>query len=99
MAIKNKKEQPRSKASNSKKESNNNLPLAVVGIGASAGGLDAISELLKGIPQDTGMAFVIIQHLEPKYKSKLPEIVSRLTPLPVNSVKNRMRVQSYCYQQ
>lgn len=46
-------------------------PLCVVGIGASAGGLEAISEMLSKVPDSTGMAFVVIQHLSPDYKSML----------------------------
>ena len=46
------------------------LPL-VVGVGASAGGLEAFTELLSHLPDDTGMAFVLIQHLDPKHESHL----------------------------
>ncbi len=46
----------------------------VVGVGASAGGLDAISQLLKGLPDDSGMSFVIIQHLDPTHKSAGPNM-------------------------
>jgi two-component system, chemotaxis family, CheB/CheR fusion protein len=59
------------------------LPSRVVGIGASAGGLEAFSELLRYLPAKTGMAFVFIQHLEPKQWSRLPEILSRITTMPV----------------
>ena len=48
-------------------------PLGVVGIGASAGGLAALSTLLGGIPENTGLAFVIIQHLDPNWPSHLPD--------------------------
>jgi two-component system CheB/CheR fusion protein len=44
-------------------------PTRVVGIGASAGGLEAVSELLRYLPSNTGMAFVFIQHLEPRQKA------------------------------
>jgi PAS domain S-box-containing protein len=47
-------------------------PFPVVGIGASAGGLSAYSKLLKELPVDTGMAFVLVQHLDPKHASMLP---------------------------
>lgn len=59
-----------------------------VGIGASAGGLDAYKELLSYLPVDTGMAFIFIQHLSPKHKSFLPEILGRMTEIPVIKVKN-----------
>src|ERR1700690_2579423 len=55
----------------------------VVGIGASAGGLEAFLELLHALPSDTGMAFVVVQHLEPNYESQLADILSRSTSKPV----------------
>jgi two-component system CheB/CheR fusion protein len=63
--------------------SGNSEPFYIVGIGASAGGLEALRELLHALPPDTGMAFVIVQHLEPTYESQLAEILSRATPMPV----------------
>jgi two-component system, chemotaxis family, CheB/CheR fusion protein len=58
----------------------------IVGIGASAGGLEAFSELLHNLPEKTGMAFVLVQHLDPKHESALPEILGRTTKLPVAEV-------------
>ena len=49
----------------------------IVGIGASAGGLEALTSLLKAVPPDTGLAFVIIQHLDPKHASLLPDLFAR----------------------
>jgi len=60
----------------------------IVGIGASAGGLEAFSELLRNLPEKTGMAFVLVQHLDPKHESGLPEILARTTRLPVQEVTN-----------
>ena len=60
----------------------------VVGIGASAGGLDAFKKLLKAIPKDSGMAYVIVQHLSPDYPSNLPEILSQSTDIPVHEIIN-----------
>lgn len=60
----------------------------VVAIGASAGGLEAMTELARNIPADTGMAFVLIQHLDPKQHSMLAELVSRETAMPVTQVKD-----------
>src|SRR5206468_1507516 len=54
-------------------------PLAIVGIGASAGGLEAFTRLLKALSPDTGMAFVLVQHLDPKHESLLPEFLSKTT--------------------
>ncbi len=65
----------------------------VVGIGASAGGLDPLRLLLDNMPNDTGMAFVVIQHLLPGQSSMLTEILSRSTSMPVYQVKNGMKVE------
>ena len=55
----------------------------IVGIGASAGGLEAFDLFFTHMPPDTGMAFVLIQHLDPKHKSILSELVRRYTRMPV----------------
>ncbi|MEO7991181.1 MAG: CheR family methyltransferase [Chryseolinea sp.] len=58
----------------------------IVGIGASAGGLDAFKRLLKVIPEDSGMAYVLVQHLDPSHESILPDILSRTTRIPVHEI-------------
>jgi two-component system CheB/CheR fusion protein len=68
--------------------------LPVVGIGASAGGLEAFLELLHALPVSTGMAFVMVQHLEPNYASQLAEILARSTEMPVVQVDDGMRVEA-----
>src|SRR5438552_598109 len=68
-------------------------PFPVVGIAASAGGLEAFTELVRYLPTDTGMAFVLIQHLSPDYESLLSEILGRVTPMPVRQVQDRMLVE------
>jgi two-component system, chemotaxis family, CheB/CheR fusion protein len=55
----------------------------VVGVGASAGGLEAFGRLLSHLPEDTGMAFVLVQHLDPRHESQLVELLARATRLPV----------------
>ena len=60
----------------------------VVGIGASAGGLKAFADLLGALPPEPGMAFVLVPHLAPQYKSHLTEILARNTRLPVSEVKS-----------
>jgi two-component system CheB/CheR fusion protein len=69
------------------------LSFPVVGIGASAGGLEAYSELLKATRADTGMAFVLIQHLPPDRESMVAEILSKKTAMPVLQVENGMPVK------
>ena len=65
----------------------------IVGIGASAGGLEAVSVLLRQLPEKTGMAFVLVQHLDPKHTSDLREILSRITKIPVEQVTDGVVVQ------
>ncbi len=69
------------------------LPFPVVCVGASAGGLEAFTQLLSALPTDTGMAFVLVSHLSPSHASHLAEILSRATQLPVNEVKDEPKVQ------
>jgi two-component system, chemotaxis family, CheB/CheR fusion protein len=65
----------------------------VVAVGASAGGLEAVSELFTYLSNNTGMAFVYIQHLDPTHKSLLPEIIGRITKMKVQDAKHLMPVQ------
>ena len=57
----------------------------VVGIGASAGGLEAISELIAELPASTGMAFLLVQHLDPRHESVLTEILAKKTTISVET--------------
>ena len=68
------------------RETSQNFP--VVGIGASAGGLDAFKKILKEIPVDSGMAYVIVQHLSPDHDSNLTEILAQITAIPVHEIIN-----------
>ena len=67
------------------------MPAAVpvVGIGASAGGLEAFRELLEALPDDTGMAFVLVSHLSKTYKSMLSELLSKVTKMPVAEARDK----------
>jgi two-component system CheB/CheR fusion protein len=65
----------------------------IVCIGASAGGLDAFSHLLEHLTPTTGMAYVIIQHLDPTHPSVLPPLLAKKSPLPVAEAKHDVRVQ------
>src|SRR5687768_980234 len=69
------------------------LPFAVVGIGASAGGLEAFTEFLTAMRPDSGMAFVFIQHLPPERESMMAEILSKRTRMPVHQVEDGMEVR------
>ena len=76
-----------------KKNDSEAQPSCVVGIGASAGGLEALQQFLTFLPGDTGMAFVIIQHLSPDHKSLLADILGKDTNMPVVEAEDGMRVE------
>ena len=59
----------------------------VVAVGASAGGLEAYTELFHALPAETGMAFVVVQHLDPNHESMLTELIAKVTKLPVEEVR------------
>ena len=65
----------------------------IVGIGASAGGLDAFTEILRHLPVDTGLALVFIQHLAPTRQSALPHLLGNATRMPVEQVGDGLRPQ------
>ncbi|MDX8413719.1 MAG: chemotaxis protein CheB [Mariprofundales bacterium] len=71
-------------------------PTYYVGIGASAGGLEAIEDFFKQAPEDSGMAFIVVQHLSPVHKSMMVELLSRNTEMPVFRVEDGMRVEPNC---
>jgi two-component system CheB/CheR fusion protein len=64
----------------------------VVGIGASAGGLDAFKKLLTAIPEDSGMAYVLVQHLDPNHESLLPALLQKVTKIPVLEISDDIKV-------
>ncbi|HEY1662640.1 MAG TPA: chemotaxis protein CheB [Verrucomicrobiae bacterium] len=66
----------------------------IVGIGASAGGLEAVTQLLEDLPADTGMAFVVVQHLDPTHESALAQLLARATDMPVVEAKNNLRLEA-----
>src|SRR3954469_20500711 len=68
-------------------------PLPVVAIGASAGGIQAIKELLENLSPETGLAFIYIQHLDPVFESKLTEILQRETKMKVQEVSDYMKLE------
>jgi chemotaxis response regulator CheB len=69
------------------------LQFPVVGIGASAGGLEACTALLKALPVNPGMAFVLVQHLDPHHESILHKLLSRTTEMPVIQVEDGMALE------
>ena len=77
--------------SSSETKTENEFP--IVGIGASAGGLEPITKLLENLPVQTGLSFVVIQHLATGQESMLPEILSRSTKMKVQQAKDDMQVE------
>lgn len=75
-------------------ESSNDF--TVVGIGASAGGLDALSQLFSALRSDLGLAYIVVQHLDPKHPSGLAEILSRTTSMKVFEIETGMRIVPDC---
>jgi two-component system, chemotaxis family, CheB/CheR fusion protein len=68
----------------------------IVGIGASAGGLEALEQFLGNVPENSGIAFIVIQHLDPTQKGMLPELLQRITRMKVFQVKDRLAVKPNC---
>jgi two-component system CheB/CheR fusion protein len=68
-------------------------PFPIVGIGASAGGLEALEQFLGHVPANSGMAYVIVQHLDPTHKGIMPELLQRATGMEVFQVRDRLRVK------
>jgi two-component system CheB/CheR fusion protein len=68
--------------------------IPVVAIGASAGGLEALTAVLRALPTDIALAFILIQHLDPKRRSILPELLSKATKIPVLEAIDAMRIES-----
>lgn len=68
----------------------------IVGIGTSAGGLEALDEFFLNMPENTGMAFIVIQHLAPDHKGILSELIQRVTKMKVFTVSDRMKVKPNC---
>jgi chemotaxis methyl-accepting protein methylase/chemotaxis response regulator CheB/signal transduction histidine kinase len=69
-------------------------PVLVAGIGASAGGIEALKELFTAMPSDSGMAFVVIQHLEPTYESRMADILGKCTSMKVIQAEDGMPVHA-----
>jgi two-component system, chemotaxis family, CheB/CheR fusion protein len=74
-------------------ERGSNRPFPIVGIGSSAGGLEALLLFLGSVPEGSGMAFVIVQHLDPTHKDMMAELLQRSTSMPVVQVRDRLRVK------
>ena len=65
----------------------------IIGIGASAGGLEALEQFFENMPPDSGMAFVVIQHLDPDHPGIMPELLQRITPMKVFQATDKLMVK------
>ena len=83
-------DKPSEKSTEKSAAQNGSFP--VVAIGASAGGLEAYTDFFHTLPVDSGMAFVLVQHLDPSHHSMLTEIISKSTRMPVEEVKDGTRI-------
>ncbi|MEO0443868.1 MAG: chemotaxis protein CheB, partial [Pseudomonadota bacterium] len=70
------------------------LPSHYIGIGASAGGLEALQTLLQNLPTDTGACFIIVQHLSPDFKTMMLELLSKHTAMEIHNVQDGMQVKA-----
>lgn len=68
----------------------------VVGVGASAGGLEAFIQLLGALPPKPGMAFILVQHLDPQHQSMLTDILSKTSKMPIHEAKDGVAVEPDC---
>jgi two-component system CheB/CheR fusion protein len=81
------------KASKSSTHNARDSTFPIVGIGASAGGLEAVTLLLRALPTKPGMAFVLVQHLDPTHESAMASLLSRITMMPVLEAKNNVSLE------
>ena len=95
MVTNKKRPPPRSKRSSVEKIPPPSLQklFPIVGIGASAGGLEAFRQLLQNLPADTGAAFVLVQHLSPTHESILPDLLARSTAMPVGEARDVEKIE------
>jgi len=79
-----------------KSKKTNTVQFPIVGIGASAGGLEALEQFFENMPQHSGMAFVVIQHLDPTRAGIMPELLQRTTAMKVFQASDRLKVKPDC---
>ena len=70
--------------------------MRIVAIGASAGGLVALEDFFKQIPSQNGLAYIVVQHLDPTQKAMLAELLQRITPMPVREAENSQLIEPNC---
>ncbi len=85
---------PKKQATSEALPTTSSAPARIVGIGASAGGLEALDAFLGNVPPEPGLAFVVVQHLDPTRAGMLPELLQRSTVMPVVQIEDRMKVEA-----
>ena len=75
-------------------EASGTSPVPVVGMGASAGGLEALQKFFAAMPPDSGMAFVVVQHLDPRHATLMPELLGKTTRMSVEQVRDETPVRA-----
>jgi len=88
--------QNKTSSARSKNQPQQNNGFPIVGLGASAGGLEAFEQFFRHVPADSGMAFVLVSHLDPSHDSILTEILQRITAMPVVEALDQMQVMPNC---
>lgn len=84
------------KQNNTQNNNSGNKKFPIVGIGTSAGGLEALEQFFANMPEACGMAFVVIQHLNPNHKGMMPELLQRITKMKVMIVTDSMKIKQNC---
>lgn len=89
------------KSANDKSKIKTTIPISppvfpIVGIGASAGGLEALEQFFEQMPQNCGMGFVVIQHLDPHHQGVMPELLQRITGMKVFQATDRLKIKPNC---
>jgi two-component system CheB/CheR fusion protein len=87
------KTRQKNKRNSVKKESSQDRPFPIVGIGASAGGLEAFEQFFSAMPTNNGIGFVLIPHLDPTHASMMTELLRRVTKMQVTEAKDGMKVE------
>src|SRR3954451_12827069 len=77
-----------------KKRRDPNEPAAVIGIGASAGGIAPLQQFFSDMKVDTGLAFVVVMHLSPEHESQLASVIQQKTTMPVTQVTEPVKVHT-----
>jgi len=85
---------PTTISKSTKQKTSTSLSFPIVGIGASAGGLEALEQFFANMPKDNGMAFVVIQHLDPNHVGIMPELLQRTTDMKVLQVTDHLQVKA-----